>query len=109
MNASANFLKHADNDADEIHEMDDDEPDVVIFFASKWYRDLGNTRSTEMNIFSTWWSAQNPKGLTPEFFLQLEKVGFRRQFETIQKAILPMTRPDRVKAGKLMLEHQAHK
>jgi hypothetical protein len=45
MNASANFIKHADKDAEDIHEMDDETSDFMIVIASKWYRDLGNSLS----------------------------------------------------------------
>jgi hypothetical protein len=46
-NASANFIKHADDDTNDIHEMDDELSDFLIAFASKWYRDLGNSLSIE--------------------------------------------------------------
>jgi hypothetical protein len=104
MNASANFIKHADKDAQAIHELDDEASDYMIVFAAKWYRDLGNATSTEMNVFATWWALQHPNVLKGEFLAQCEKAGIdSRQIETMKGALTVFDRADRLKVGLLFL------
>ena len=103
MNASANFLKHAESDSNSVHELDDEAADYMIVFASKWYGDLGYTRSREMNTFATWWAIQRPEQITPSFLAQIEKAGFIEQFETMKRHIAVLNRIDRLRIGKLML------
>jgi hypothetical protein len=77
----ANFIKYADKDSDAIHEMNDETSDFMIVFASKWYRDLGNSTSAEMNVFATWWALQHP-GVHPTLAQASKTVSALRQFRT---------------------------
>lgn len=106
MNKTANFLKHADDDANEILDLDDGEADFMIAFASKWYGDLGNMRSIEMNVFAGWWAFQHPKVITPEYLSLVEKSGYLAEFQSTQRAFsnVAITRQDVLKAGKIMLD-----
>lgn len=104
MNRSANFIKHADTDADAIHEFDEEEADFMIVFASKWYGDLGHSRSREMNTFATWWAIQHPLGITPAYVEVIKKAGLLSEFETMQREIVHLTRKDRLRIGKLFLD-----
>jgi hypothetical protein len=103
MNASANFIKHADKDPDEIHELDDEASDYMIVFATKWYRDLGNSISTEMNVFATWWAVQHPNVLKGEILTQFVKAGISSHVEGLKKAMAVLDRADRLKAGLMFL------
>jgi hypothetical protein len=103
VNASANFIKHADKDAADIHELDEEASDYMIIFATKWYKDLGNSISTEMNVFAAWWSLQHPNALKPEVLAQFEKAGLGGQVATLKSAMAVLNRADRLKAGRLFL------
>ncbi len=61
VNASANFLKHADRDPGAIHELQEEENDFVILLACRWHMDLGHTLSHEMRIFAAWFSICHPR------------------------------------------------
>jgi hypothetical protein len=103
-NASANFLKHADEDADHIHELDEEITDFMIVCASRWYGDLGNARSVAMNTFCFWWAVQNPKVITPAFMSAVEKIRGREIVETAMRAMPHLSRADKIKAGRIALE-----
>lgn len=103
MNASANFLKHADEDADHIHQMDDELSDFMIVFAAKWYGDLGYSRSYEMNVFAFWWALQHPASLKPQILAELEKAGLGAQMEAMKKAMAHLDRADMLRFGQLSL------
>ncbi|MEA2873778.1 MAG: hypothetical protein QOH67_3754 [Hyphomicrobiales bacterium] len=90
-----------------IHDFDDEQSDFMILSASKWYGDLGNARSKEMNVFAMWWSVQNPKALTPEYLLQIERAGYGDQFKVIKDSMSEFNRADRLKAGLVMLDPTA--
>jgi len=107
MNASANFIKHADTDADAIHEFDEEMADFMIVFASKWYGDLGYSRSREMNTFATWWAIQHPQGITPTYLEVIKKAGFLKQFEVMQREVVNLSRKDRLRIGQLFLDQPA--
>jgi hypothetical protein len=107
MNASANFLKHADADFDEIHELDEEASDFLIVFATKWYRDLGNASSTEMNVFGWWWAMQHPSMLKPKVMEEFERAGVKRQVEEMRRAAQHLTRSDLCELGRLALNGQA--
>ena len=109
MNASSNFIKHANADTDAIHEMDDEVSDYMIAFASKWYRDLGYSPSIEMRVFIGWWAIQNIKALKPE---ALGKLGLPNQyidkisgqFSEAAKAMSVLPRKGRLEFGRLSLD-----
>jgi hypothetical protein len=88
MNVSANFIKHADKDPEAIHELDDEASDYMIVFATKWYRDLGNSTSTEMNVFGCWWALQHPSVLKPEMLAHFERAGVRAQVESEKSCVI---------------------
>lgn len=99
-NASINFLKHADEDADGILELDDEASDFLIIFTSKWYQDLGNSPTPEMRIFAGWWTFQHPDMLKPEV---LSAAGVAAKFSAVATAMSKLHRRDLLKAGLRML------
>jgi hypothetical protein len=99
-NASANFLKHADEDADHILELDNEAADFLIVITSKWYKDLGYSPSPEMRTFAGWWTIQYPNMLKPD---ALAATGVIVQFAAAAAAMKPLSRLDRLKAGLIML------
>jgi hypothetical protein len=105
INASANFIKHADNDEDAIHELDEGSTDFMILLAAKWYGDLGFARSPEMRSFAFWWILQNPSTVTAEYYAEIKKAGYASQFETLQRQMPHFNRVDRLKAGQVLLKN----
>jgi len=103
-NASANFLKHADEDADHTHVLDEEVTDFMIVCASRWYGDLGNIRSSSMNIFCFWWALQNPKVITPGFLAAVEGIGGREMVEKTMQGMPHLTREDKLRVGRLCLK-----
>jgi hypothetical protein len=103
INRSANFLKHADRDANAIHEMDAEENDFVILLASKWYHDLGCTTSLEMRTFIAWIAMCHPNFLTSDAQVAMAGGGVDSQFHTMSKALVSLPRSEQLKAGQLML------
>lgn len=95
-NASANFLKHADRDAQDIHEMDDSVSDFLILLTAKWYRDLGNSPSTEMQIFYAWWLLLHPTAVNRDAFPSKE---WEVQFPKRVSAMAKLLRRDQLKVG----------
>ena len=103
-NASANFIKHADeDDSDAIFELDEESSDFLIVFASKWYRDLGNPASREMNTFVMWWAAQHDSMVNPEVISHFEQAGVSKPFGELKRALAVFDRKDRLKAGHVLL------
>jgi len=103
LNASANYFKHADKDADHVHEMDDRTSDYMILFASKWYRDLGNSLSVEMKVFANWWIAQHPEHMKPDALAKLEKAG-TINWRDLTNDIKLRSRDECLKIGKVALD-----
>jgi hypothetical protein len=103
INASANFIKHADTDVDSIHEMDDETSDFMIAYASKWFRDLGNSPSIEMRTFLGWWALQNTKTLKPEVFSQSGFYHIYEKYLEMAEKMAPLSRNERLKIGLVML------
>jgi hypothetical protein len=101
-NASANFIKHADDDPDAIFELDDEASDFLIVFTSKWYRDLGNATTRAMNTFMTWWALQHEEFVNPALIRQFERVGVHAYTE-VKRAMVSFDRKRRLEAGQLML------
>jgi len=103
-NASANFIKHADEDeSDAILDLDDEASDFLIVFASKWYRDLGNPASREMNTFVMWWAAQHDGMVNPEVISHFERAGISKSFGELKRILAVFDRKDRLKAGHILL------
>lgn len=102
-NASANFIKHADQDSDAIFELEDESSDFLIVFASKWYRDLGNAATPEMNTFVTWWAAQNDNLVNPDVISLFEQAGIGTAFAELKRVMSVFNRKDRLKAGGILL------
>lgn len=102
-NASANFFKHADNDADHIHEMDDQMSDYMILFASRWYSDLGNSLSVEMKVFVGWWMARHPEHIKPDAIAKLEKAGIINWRDLMNDREL-VSRDESLKLGQVALD-----
>lgn len=105
MNGSANFLKHADRDINAIHEMDEDETDPVIIFASKWCRDLGSSLSLEMRAFVGWFVMCHPNTLTASAKVATPSVASESPFHLFSEELLSLPRVDRLKIGLPTLQH----
>jgi len=103
INASANFLKHSDADPNSIHELNVENSDYMIVFASKWYRDLGNELSFEMQFFGLWWAIQHPRVLKPELVAQFERAGGKEVMEQLIGSARHLSRQDMCKLGKMAL------
>lgn len=82
MNATANFLKHADRDKDGTHKFKVDAASYVLFITIQWFLDLGGRRSPEMKIFLLWWAFDHPIMMKKEFWEELEakNPGFLNDF-----------------------------
>jgi hypothetical protein len=106
INRSANFFKHADKDANTIHEMNEDETDFLIVLASKWYGDLGFTQSLEMRCFAGWFAMCHPKSFTPAARAAMKGV-IEAQFDTMSNALRQLPRRDRLRAGQISLKQAA--
>jgi hypothetical protein len=103
-NATANFLKHADRDAGDVHDLDDEAADFMLILSAKWYRDLGHQPTTEMNAFAMWWTLQNPDLLKPDILAVFDSAGLRPQIETLRRSGHALTRVDWLKGGQMLLE-----
>jgi len=106
-NASTNFIKHAHDDPDAIFDLDDEASDFLIVFTSKWYRDLGNTTTREMNVFMTWWAAQHEELVNAEFIEQFERGGVGNAFFEVVRAMTSFDRRQKLRAGRLLLRPNA--
>ena len=60
LNEPANFLKHANRDADRSLDEDNLQTDSLLFRTCGWYMDLGFESTTEMHAFSRWHLAVYP-------------------------------------------------
>jgi hypothetical protein len=108
-NASANFIKHADDDPDAIFELNDEASDFLIVFTAKWYRDLGSATSLEMNTFATWWATQHDDVVKPEMIRYFEQSGVGLAFNELKRAIATLDREHRLKAGQMFLTNAARR
>ena len=104
LNASANFLKHADRDQDKIHELDETEADFVLLLASKWYVDLGFEASDEMHTFGAWFSMAHPNVINPNVKTELGKAGVLDQVDAMIRAVRGLPRSETLKAARMSLE-----
>jgi hypothetical protein len=75
-NSIPNFLKHAEKDADDVLEFEEEWIDLTLFHSAGVYRDLGFEITPEMYAITTIVVVQNPKLLTfpPEEAAKLEPV-----------------------------------
>jgi len=107
INRSANFFKHADKDANAIHEVNEEETDSLIVVASKWYADLGFTQSLEMRCFAAWFAMCHPETFTPAARTAAMMQGHAAlvtPFDTMSNEIRQLPRQDRLRAGQISLE-----
>lgn len=65
-NASANFLKHADQDHSASHDLNPDGTDYLMLNAVHWYHGLESQMATEMRVFMYWFAACHPNILIRE-------------------------------------------
>jgi hypothetical protein len=99
-NATPNFLKHADSDAESIHELDDETADFLIVITSKWYYELGNSPSDEMRVFAGWWGMVHPNVLKEPV---LKSAGVDIPFAQAASAMAKLPRRQQLQAGMLAL------
>jgi hypothetical protein len=60
-NQSANFLKHADRDPDEIlDKIEEEVNEVILFLSCLYYQDLGFKLTPEMIVLTSWCLTLNP-------------------------------------------------
>jgi hypothetical protein len=102
MNSSANFFKHADEDAERVHELETEASDYLLLFFTKWYADLGNALSPEMRIFALWLQLRRPELLKPEAAIRMASSS---EFYPASSTIKAMSREDSLKVAQRMLEH----
>ncbi len=63
-NTSTNFLKHADNDPEEmLEEIDEEANEGILFMASLYYQDLVYQLTPEMITLVGWYTAMHPEFL----------------------------------------------
>jgi hypothetical protein len=108
-NRSANFFKHADRDANGIHEMDDEDADFIILFALHWYEGLGFFLTPEMRVFANWLTMCRPELLkadaeaTMEATIQVVGVPLS-QFRMARNTLRQSSRHAKLKTGQFMLK-----
>jgi hypothetical protein len=106
MNRQASFVKHADNDPDEILEFDPETTELLMLMASKWFVDLGNSTSPEIRTFGLWYSFMYPRTLKESVLEELRKVGAGPAFEQLRGAFDALDPLDRIRAGRMILRQQ---
>jgi hypothetical protein len=107
INRSANFFKHADKDANTIHEMNEEETDSIIVFASRLYGELGFTPTFEMRCFSAWFTMCHPETFTPTVRAAAVAMiggGLVGQFDAMSNDLRELPRRDRLRAGQISLK-----
>jgi hypothetical protein len=104
VNASANFFKHADNDVDAIHEMDEEATDYMIAFACRWYVDLGFELSNEMRQFGGWFMLCHPKLFKPDPTSAAQHAHLLRQFPEMSAQMAMLPRSDKLRVGRAILQ-----
>jgi hypothetical protein len=102
-NAPANFIKHAENDADGIFQLDEELSDFLILTGAKWYRDLGNLYSDEMIVFGWWWALQHSDALKPEVLSAFEGVNQAADVTSALRQMQGGTRATKLKIGEFAL------
>lgn len=65
LNATANFLKHADRDPDRCHEFSPLETENLLFLAAYHYRRLTEDDTPETRFMVTWYFMQHPNIVAP--------------------------------------------
>jgi hypothetical protein len=108
-NASANFLKHAEKDAGQTHDLDVESADFMIMMATKWFKDLGNAISPEMSVFVNWWALCHPELMTDTVMSRFKTAAIAEQFAKIELKLRGASRADKVRAGKVLLEEHMTK
>jgi hypothetical protein len=102
-NASANFVKHVENNADGICQLDEEEIDFLILAGAKLYRDLGNSYSDEMIVFGWWWALQHSDALTQEVLSEFEEVNKTADLTLALRQMQHGTRAIKLKVGESTL------
>jgi hypothetical protein len=103
INCSGDFFKHADRDSTAIHEMDEEETDFVIVFATRLYCHLGYTPTAEMNAFMIWFIGCHPEILLPVASAFLATA---EPFRTISGELRLSSRSDRLTYGLRLLKQE---
>jgi hypothetical protein len=102
-NASMNFIKHADNDPNDIVEFDDENTDFLIMLTSKWYADLGNGPSEEMRHFAGFYGIHHPDFIKPETLQELGSTYSAQITEAIEYSKV-LTRREKLIAARIGAE-----
>jgi len=96
----ANFLKHADKDADATSgDVDEEINDAVLFIACLYYQDLVKQLTPEMMALFAWYTA-----IHPEFISEDATGAFRHAFATAGSSLRDKPRHDQLAAGKQALQ-----
>ena len=104
VNRSGNFFKHANKDPTAIHEMDEEETDFVIMFATRWYCDLGFSPTPEMKAFMMWFGVCHPDMVIPDVRASLAEA--TAPFRTMSDERKPLPRSDRLNVGQMLLKQE---
>lgn len=99
-NAAAEFLKPGEWDPAAVFDLDEDTNDFMIVFAARWYHKMGATVTREMRVFATWYVACNPGILRPD---AMPEAQLTAQMEAMSKALMTLSRGDRLRAGQMAL------
>jgi len=101
--SDANFLKHADQDPDGIHDgIEEEANDWVLFLASLYYQELGNSLTPEMYAFIAWLSKIHPDA--PKFLLRHAKHELRVALDAIDNSIGTFSRGEQLALGSELLK-----
>ncbi|WP_298111473.1 hypothetical protein [Bradyrhizobium sp.] len=73
VNGQANFLKHADRDADDLFDFNEGATELLILMAAKWFIDLGNDSSPEIRAFGAWFVLMHPDMVQPAVIEEFRK------------------------------------
>lgn len=99
--AAAEFLKPGEWNPEAIFDLEEDTNDFMIVFAARWYHTQGLAATREMRVFATWYVACNPGILRLD---AIPEAAMTTQMETMSKALMELSRSDRLRAGQMALQ-----
>jgi len=100
MQSFANFLKHAQKDPDAIIDNIQEEiNEIILFFASLYYRDLGYQFTPEMLALHTWYSTIHPDIISDD-----ARKNIQTQLEALRGFIIGKSRQQQLAEGKEVLK-----
>jgi hypothetical protein len=104
INESANFFKHADKDPNEIHEFNPEWTEDLILTAAKWFRDLGNSASPEMDAYLTWYSLSHPGFVNEKVLSAFRNAGVSKKYEALRENFEQLDLRQKLNAGLRLIQ-----